>query len=576
MEFVGRARAGLDRLGARPGKDALVAGADALVALVAGRRPPEEVAAAARRLRQALVDAYGLEVSPRRPPDLASAATLYAARCATCHGAEGRGDGPAARGLSPPPASFHDRDRMAQRSVHGLYNAISLGVAGTAMTAFEDLSDADRWGLAFHVASLGTPASDVARGAGLLKAGAGKPLFADLRAVTSLTEQEVRERAGEDAVRVLAYLRTRPDAVGEDPLALAARLVRESAAAYREGRAQAAQDLAVSAYLDGFELVEPALDVVDRGLRVAVEGEMLAYRNLVRAGGSAGEVEDRARAILARLDEARARLAAGGLSPLAGYAGALVILLREGFEAILIVAAIVALLVKAGRRDALSYVHAGWLAALALGAATWLVASYVVSVSGARREVSEGVTALAAAAILLYVGYWMHGNAYAAHWRAFLDRRLGGPALSGRTAWALAAVSFLAVYREAFETVLLAQALWMQAGLGPARRARRIRDGGGRAGGPGLADRAREPAPAPRPLLRGRSALLALLAVALAGKGVAALQEAGMVPMSPIALPALPLVGFYPSLEGAALQAALVLVIALGFCLRAPRRERTT
>src|SRR5262249_31667519 len=141
-----------------------------------------------------------------------------------------------------------------------------------------------------------------------------------------------------------------------------------------------------------------------------------------QSGGPAGPVDERARAILTRLDEVRARLAAGGLSPLAGYAGALVILLREGFEAILIVAAMVALLVKAGRRDALAYVHAGGLAALALGAVTWLVASYVVSVSGARREVSEGVTALAAAAILLYVGYWMHGNAYAANWRAFLDR----------------------------------------------------------------------------------------------------------------------------------------------------------
>ncbi len=574
VEFVGRARAGLDRLEARPGKDALVAGADRLVGLVRDRRPPDEVAAAARRLRQALVEAYDVEVSPRRPPDLRAAATLYAARCATCHGPEGRADGPAARALSPAPASFHDRDRMAQRSVHGLYNAISLGVAGTAMTAFEDLSDADRWGLAFHAASLGAPAADVARGAELWKGGVARGRFLDLRALTTPTEREVREQAGEDAVRVLAYLRTRTDAVGEDPLALAARLVRESAVAYREGRARAAQDLAVSAYLDGVELVEPALDVVDPGLRVALEGEMLAYRNLIQAGGPAGPVNDRARAILARLDAVRARLAAGGLSPLAGYAGALVILLREGFEAILIVAAMVALLVKAGRRDALAYVHAGWLAALALGAVTWLVASYVVSVSGARREVSEGVTALAAAAILLYVGYWMHGNAYAAHWRAFLDRRLGGAALSGRTAWALAAVSFLAVYREAFETVLLAEALWMQAGASgrPAALAGFATAAVALVGLGWLIVRGSLRLPL-GPFFGAASVLLAVLAVALAGKGVAALQEAGMLPVSPLHVPSMPLVGLYPSLQGVALQAALLLVIALGF-LHANRTAR--
>jgi high-affinity iron transporter len=226
----------------------------------------------------------------------------------------------------------------------------------------------------------------------------------------------------------------------------------------------------------------------------------------------------------------------------------------------------VALLVKAGRRDALSYVHAGWLAALVLGAATWLVASYVVSVSGARREVSEGVTALAAAAILLYVGYWMHGNAYAAHWRAFLDRRLGGPALSGRTAWALAAVCFLAVYREAFETVLLAQALWMQAGASgrPAALAGFATAAVALVGLGWLIVRGSLRLPL-GPFFGAASVLLAVLAVALAGKGVAALQEAGMVPVSPIAVPALPLVGLYPSVQGAALQTALVLVIALGF-----------
>ena len=56
---------------------------------------------------------------------------------------------------------------------------------------------------------------------------------------------------------------------------------------------------------------------------------------------------------------------------------AFVILVREGLEAILIVAAIIALLVKANRRDALPWVHWGWIAALLLGGLTWVVASYV-------------------------------------------------------------------------------------------------------------------------------------------------------------------------------------------------------
>ena len=66
------------------------------------------------------------------------------------------------------------------------------------------------------------------------------------------------------------------------------------------------------------------------------------------------------------------------------------ILLREGLEAILVLAAIFALLIKGQRRDALPYVHAGWIAALALGGITWLVASSVVAVSGPTREIDRG------------------------------------------------------------------------------------------------------------------------------------------------------------------------------------------
>ena len=89
---------------------------------------------------------------------------------------------------------------------------------------------------------------------------------------------------------------------------------------------------------------------------------------------------------------------------------------------------------------------------------------------------TEGVTALAAAAILLYVGFWMHGKSHARHWQAYLSKRLQG-ALSARTMWALAFVSFLAVYREAFETVLFYQALALQAEWRPTERCALARRG---------------------------------------------------------------------------------------------------
>jgi high-affinity iron transporter len=79
---------------------------------------------------------------------------------------------------------------------------------------------------------------------------------------------------GDDGVRELAYLRSQPQVVmssSELPLTRSARLLRERLAAYQRSQTQAAQDLAVSAYLDGFELVEASLDAVNKRLRGYLE-----------------------------------------------------------------------------------------------------------------------------------------------------------------------------------------------------------------------------------------------------------------------------------------------------------------
>mgnify|MGYP003693852301 CR=1 FL=1 len=123
----------------------------------------------------------------------------------------------------------------------------------------------------------------------------------------------------------------------------------------------------MSAYLDGFELVEVSLDAVDRRLRMAVEAEMMRYRAMIKNQEPTAAVEVQGNRVQGLLAEATTLLAATRLPDRAVFFSAFVILLREGLEAVLVLAAILALLIKAGRRDALLYVHAGWVAALALG-----------------------------------------------------------------------------------------------------------------------------------------------------------------------------------------------------------------
>jgi high-affinity iron transporter len=567
LEFAQQVRMTLDQLPAHTDKANLLLLAAQLIDRIQNRAPGLEVAARAQQLRWHIIRAYTVEVAPKRPPDLRMAAALYQLHCAACHGPQGQGDGPAGMSLDPAPSNFHARQRMDQRSAYGLYSTITLGVQGTGMSGFQTLSEDERWTLALYVSTFASSPADVQRGDELWQSGIGRSWFPDLASVVTQTASEVRASHGDDAARVLAYLRSHPEAVvssSESPLARSARLLRDSLAAFRQGQAQTAHDLAVSAYLDGFELVEASLDTIDRRLRITVEAEMMRYRGLLKSRAEVSAVAatiDRLQGLLA---DAQQAIEGTRLPDSAVFLSAFVILLREGLEAILILAAIYALLIKGQRRDALPYVHAGWVSALVLGGLTWFIASHVVAISGSTREVTEGVTALVAAAVLLYVGFWMHDKAYAERWQTFLRSQLH-EALSSRTMWALALVVFLAVYREAFETVLFYQALWVQvapvylpvlAGFVGATVALAVLGWLIFHGSLHL----------PLGVFFGATSwLLALLAVVFVGKGIAALQEAGMLPLDRVDIPSVPALGLYPNLQGLVLQVLVMVLIASVF-----------
>ncbi|HYC45321.1 MAG TPA: cytochrome c/FTR1 family iron permease [Burkholderiales bacterium] len=538
-----------------------------LRARIDDRAAGAEISKLASSLRWNVIGAYRIAVAPREPPDVKRGALLYAKLCSACHGLQGHGDGVAAKGMDPPPSDFHDRERMTQRSLYGLYSTITLGVDGTSMAGYPQLSEAERWALAFHVGALRE--SEAARGGELWRMGGVDRGIGTLQAVATLSDAEARERFGPDGAAALAWLRTNPSAATagkETPIAFSRRLLGESAAAYRAGRHDEAQRLALTAYLEGFELAEASLDTVDdRSLRQEVETQMIAYRDLVRRGAPVERVDELAGVIDGLLAASAEKLGAEGLSPTTAAVSAFFILLREGLEALLVVAAIIAFLRKAGRPEALPWIHAGWIGALALGALTWFVAATLIEVSGATRELTEGVTALLAAAILLYVGFWLHGKAYAHAWKAFVEQHLKN-ALQHGTLWALAGVAFLAVYREAFETVLFYQALWQQAG----EAARGSVIVGFCLAVVALAVLAwlilRYSVRLPIGLFFGASSvLLALLAVVFTGHGVKALQEAGIAPTDPLAFVTIDALGVYPSVQTLTAQAIVLAVVIAGF-----------
>ncbi len=567
-EFTASVRQRLAALPEKPAKAGLVAGAAALQAAVGRKAPPPAIEKQARRLAAELIAAYPVPLAPRRMPDPARGQALYAQNCASCHGIAGDAKVPVAATMDPPPIAFTDRTRARERSLFALYQVVDQGLEGTAMASFGHLPEDDKWALALAAGRFAYPAELAGQGRRIWEADAGlRALVPDAAALIGLSESALAARIGPDrAPAVIAYLRSDPSAVARDggsTLAVARERLRRSLAAYEAGDRKAATELALSAYLDGFEPVEPMLASRDAALMARVERAMGELRAALAGDREPAEVRERVATLDGLFDETERALAPEQGSDAATFLGAFTILLREGLEALLIVVAMLAFLRKAERAEMVRPVHLGWIAALAGGLATWWAATHLVSISGADRELTEGFGSILAAVILLFVGIWMHGKAQADEWQRYIREKIG-QALSRKSAWFLFGLSFIAVYREVFETILFFTALSAEGRLAPLA-------GGAAAAAALLAAIAVAMFRFSRKLPIAKffaysSALIAVLAVVLAGKGVAALQEAGMIGVTPLGwAPRVEILGLYPTLEGLLAQAATLAVLLAGF-----------
>lgn len=565
IEFSAAIETKITALPASTNRTSLVTEAKAFRAMVVAKAAPDDVAKAARTLAGHLLGAYPVPLAPNKAPDLARGATLYAQNCAGCHGLSGDGHGPDAAKLNPPPVAFRDAGRARERSPFALYQVIGQGLDGTAMRSFSELPSQDRWALAFYASRFAFADSD--DGERLWKTDAAlRSRIPNLAALAGLTPAALGREIGQDkAEKVLAYLRAHPEAVmaaKAGSLSLAHDKLQASLAAYEAGDREGAKKLALSAYLDGFEPVEPALAARDATLLGRIEAEMGNLRAMIGRGEPVAAIKNQVAVLDTLFSDAEEVLSPDAASSASTFIGAFTILLREGLEALLIVVAMIAFLRKADRGEMVRHVHTGWVAALLAGGITWAIATFFIGVSGASRELTEGFGSLFAAVVLLSVGIWMHGKSQAGEWQRYISETLG-KALSRRSAWFLFGLAFLVVYREVFETILFYAALTAQ-GSGAV-----ILAGAGAAifllgvlAWVMLRFSARLPVSA---FFKYSSALIAVLAVVLAGKGIAGLQEAGMIDIAPLAqIPRIPVLGLFPTWESVGAQLLTVAIIAAG------------
>lgn len=371
-------------------------------------------------------------------------------------------------------------------------------------------------------------------------------------------------------------------AEGVDELEKSRVLIDESLELYEQGKTEEAYTAARNAYLDHFEFVEIPLRVRDEGLTLELEEDYATLRNLIEDEAPIGEVEKVAGELRHGLDRVERRLSnAGVVAPLLAFTSAFIILFREGFEAVLVVAAVLGYLEASRNTQYKGAVLKGVAAAVVASLAVYLLATVFLRIAPVQRELLEAGTAVLAVIMLFYVSFWLIARLEHRRWMEFVKAKVWAAATTG-SALALAGVGFTAVFREGFETVLFYQALlsfaeglqlWV--GLGTLAGFLVLAAVGY------LIFKAGRKLPV-KAFLGTAVVMIMALSVAFIGNAVRALQQAAFLSVTFLEeVPRLPifladLTGWHPTRESLIAQAVLASVYILGAVwtfLVLPRRE---
>ena len=507
-----------------------------LLQLVESKGAAEQVASECAGLVEDLVEAGGLARSPMQPPDLKHGAEQYQTLCAPCHAANGDGKNEIADTLNPRPTSFLDPARMDELSPYKAFNTLSFGVTGTAMPSFSTVDEKDRWDVAFFLFTFRQPACDHA------------PPTLSLETLATSTDPQLARLAGDRQVPCLR--RRMPQADEERSLIVAREGVQRALQRAEQGDRSGARQALLDAYLNGIEPIEPLLRSRNTRLVDALEASFMRARAAAERGSP--HVQDEGRELLALIDRAR-RTQQAGQDAVSVFWMAFAILLRESFEAAIVIAALLAVLKKMQQTSSARVVHAGWISAVFVAGIVFFAFRHFIN--GRNREQVEGYFSLFAVAMLLYAALWLNARANIRKFMGEIRERMQG-AVGRGSSIALFTVAFTSMLREGIEMAVFLEGLaidspkgvaWgsacgLFALLGLVLFIRRV--------GYRLPMKA---------LFNASTVLLVATAIILLGQGIHSLQEIGTLPALPFSFIHLDALGLYPDLLSVLAQAVLLL-----------------
>ncbi|MDR1374156.1 MAG: FTR1 family iron permease [Treponema sp.] len=346
---------------------------------------------------------------------------------------------------------------------------------------------------------------------------------------------------------------------------------------YLSGDPQGAKDQVDVAYFQFYEKVGFEKMVMNRisGARAAqVEYQFSAVKKAINKDAPREEITEALVLLTTWLREDAADLDGREENAIVVFLASLLIIVREGFEAIIIVGAIVAYLLKSGNKKSTLPVYWGSIAALGVSVIMAWILNQITSVAGGQnQEIIEGATMLLAVVVLFYVSNWMVSKAEAEAWVGYIEGKVQSSITKG-SMFSLAFAAFLAVFREGAETILFYQALlastetyinmiWVGLGIGAVAlviiyiliRVLSIR------------------LPL-KPFFLGTSVLLFVMSITFVGNGIKELQEGNVIGVTPVSgVASVDILGIYPTLETLIPQIILMVITVITFVVQLRRSK---
>jgi high-affinity iron transporter len=390
---------------------------------------PREVKISVSTIQSQILKELGIELrkTPSRAINIQNGRNIFKSNCAQCHGLTGSGDGPLASKLDPAPAVLSDPELTGNEhsTAYENFQVISVGIANTSMVAWSEfLPEEDLWDVTYFIRTFSNENVEL-------------PIV-----VTTANPSQTSDSIQQMVAGVI-------------------RALDKSIKIFKAGDLEQSAELAFDAYLN-YEGIETGLVTKNKDLGLRLESSFGRLRAEIKRGADLNHVEKINQNIQNDLKQAQTIL-----QQKVGFTGLFIqsfsIIVREGFEAILIVAALIAFLIKSKNKDKVKTIYQGVIIGIGASFLTAYILHEVLDISMARQELLEGWIMLVSVAVLFWVSYWLITKIETQKWQSYITTKMTQAITTGNI-FALGMVAFFAVYREGFETVLFYKALYLYAG----------------------------------------------------------------------------------------------------------------